>query len=147
MPPKDETDTDTTTSTETSSPTVDVLKYGKGDSAKYVTVPSGTGTMVVAAHRRVASRSRLLRTVVFVALALVVGIVGTLYTDSVAVGLIAALVVGAIGAAQEYIRVPPIPELADEAVHAETAEDRYSVEFHVEEPIKKAKKEDEEMAP
>ena len=140
-------DTDTTASTDTSSTTVDVLKYGRGNSAKYVTVPSGTGTMVVAAHRRVASRSRLLRTVAFVALALVVGIVGTLYTNRVSVGIVAALVIGAIGAAQEYIRVPPVPELADEAVHAETAEDRYSVEFHVEEPIKKAEKEDEEIAP
>ncbi|MDZ7687124.1 MAG: hypothetical protein U5J64_00105 [Halobacteriales archaeon] len=140
MPPDDEEDTQKPT-------TVDVLKYGRGEKAKYVTVPSGTGTMVVATHRRDASRSRLLRTVVFFALALAAGIVGTLYTDSVSVGVVAVLVVVAVGAAQEYVRVPPVPEIADEAVHAEKAEDRYSVEFHVEEPIKKAEKEDEEMAP
>jgi len=115
--------------------TVDVLKYGAGDSAKYVTVPSDTGTQVIGVHRRDASRSRLVRTVVVVALALGAAITGTLFAN-LTVAVAVALGVVAVGAAQEYLRVPPVPDLVDEAVHPETAREEYAVEFHVEEPIK-----------
>ena len=115
--------------------TVDVLRYGAGDSAKYVTVPSDTGTQVIGVHRRQASRSRLVRTVVVVALALAVAIAGTLFA-SLAVGVTVALGVAALGAAQEYLRVPPVPDLVDEAVRTEVADEEYEVEFHVDEPIR-----------
>lgn len=129
MPRDDETDNEAETST------VDVLRYGKGKSAKHVTVPSGTGTMVIGAHRRDADRSRLLRTVFFIALALVAAIAGTLFVD-VTVGLVAALFVGGVGALQEYVRASGVPELVDEAAHPEDADERYGVDLHVDEPIK-----------
>jgi len=130
MPPDETEEEDDTPAT------VDVLKYGVGESAKYVTVPSGTATMVVAAHRRKASRSRLIRTLLFVALALATGVAGTLITDSAAVGFLAVAVVAGVGAAQEYLRVPPVPEIVDEAALPETAEKDYDIEFHVDEPFK-----------
>jgi hypothetical protein len=115
--------------------TVDVLKYGAGDSATYVTVPSGTGTQVIGVHRRDASRSRLVRTVVFVAVALIAAIVGTLFA-SLTVGVAVALGVAAVGAAQEYLRVPPVPDLVDESVLSEAVDDEYEIDLHVDEPIK-----------
>ncbi len=131
MPPDEENDSETDAPT-----TVDVLKYGRGETAKYVTVPSDTGTLVVAAHRRDASRSRLIRVLITAALALVVAIAVTLAFDNVALGFAGAGVVVGLGAVQEYLRVPPVPDLVDEAVHADTADEAYSVEFHVDEPIK-----------
>jgi hypothetical protein len=119
---------------EADSKTVDVLRYGKGDTAKHVTVPSGTGTMVIGAHRRDAGRTRLLRTVVFIALALIAAIFGTIFAN-VGVGLIAGFVVGGVGALQEYLRGSGVPELADEAVHPEKADERYGVDLHVDEPF------------
>lgn len=139
MPPDDETETPDST---TDSATVDVLRYGKGNSARHVTVPSGKGTMVVAAHRRDASRSRLVRMVVVIALALTAALAATLYAD-LAFGAIVVLVVVALGAAQEYLRGSPVPDLVDEAVHSDTADEEYAVDFHVEKPFK----EEEEPLP
>lgn len=119
---------------ETDATTVDVLRYGKGDSAKHVTVPSGTGTMVIGAHRRDEGRKRLLRTVVFVALALVAAIVGTIFANLV-VGVIAAVVVGGVGSLQEYVRVSGVPELVDEATHPKEAEKDHDIDLHVDEPF------------
>lgn len=119
---------------ETDATTVDVLRYGEGDSAKHVTVPSGTGTMVVGAHRRQEGRSRLLRTVVFIALALVAAIVGTLISNFT-VGVAVALFVAGFGAAQEYIRSSGVPELVGESRHPEEADERYGIDLHVEEPF------------
>lgn len=115
--------------------TVDVLKYGAGESATYVTVPSGTGTQVIGVHRRDASRSRLVRTVVFVAVTLIAAIVGTLFA-SLTVGVAVALGVAAVGAAQEYLRVPPVPDLVDESVLSEAVDDEYEIDLHVDDPIK-----------
>jgi hypothetical protein len=134
MPRDDTTDEES----ETDATTVDVLRYGKGESAKHVTVPSGTGTVVIGAHRRDANRSRLLRTVVFIALTLVAAILGTIFAD-ITVGLVAALVVGGAGALQEYVRTSGVPELVDEAAHPEEADDRYGIDLHVDEPIKEEK--------
>ena len=130
MPRDDEADTQD----ETDATTVDVLRYGKGDSAKHVTVPSGTGTMVIGAHRRDEGRRRLLRTLVFVALALVAAISGTLFS-SVTIGVVAGLFVGGVGAAQEYIRSSGVPELVGEARHPEDADEKYGIDLHVEEPF------------
>jgi len=134
--PRDETDDEA----KTDAATVDVLRYGKGKTAKHVTVPSGMGTMVIGAHRRQANRSRLLRTVVFVALALVAAIAGIIFTD-VTVGIVAALIVGGVGALQEYLRASGVPELVDEAAHPDEADDKYGVDLHVDEPFEEAAEE------
>lgn len=131
----DESDEGTVEDDTESPTTVDVLKYGAGESATYVTVPSETGTQVIGVHRRDASRSRLVRTVVFVALALGAALVGTLFA-SLAVGVAVALGVAAVGAAQEYLRVPPVPDLVDESVLSEAVDDEYDIDLHVDEPIK-----------
>ncbi|MFP4174745.1 MAG: hypothetical protein ACLFSW_03080 [Halobacteriales archaeon] len=111
--------------------TVDVLRYGEGEGARYMTVPGDDGTKVVGAHSRDVARGRRRRLAVSVAVAGTVAAVGY-YIGEVAVAASAFFVVLA-AAAYERFRSDGVPEVVGRNVHADEALDEYEIEGYVDE--------------
>jgi len=112
--------------------TVDVLRYGEGENARYMTVPGDDGTKVVGAHSREEGRRKRLRTLTVSVLVGLAGVVGYLL-ESYLPAFLSSVGVIAVALVYERVRTVRVPETVGRNVHAEEAVEEYDVEGYVEE--------------